>query len=477
MKKRIGWLGLGLAAACAVWSMARASAARQETNRLLRGRKILILGAGFGGIQVALDLAKALPPEDEQQILLIDEQNYLLFTPMLTEVAGGMLDPRHIVSPLRQLSPNVNSIQGRVEEIDLRNRRVEVSLEVFKDRVQPVRRTFEADFIVLALGAVTNYFGIPGLMEYAFPMKTLGDAVNLNGRALSLLERANAEPDAETRRTLLTFVVGGGGFSGVETVASLNDLVRDAAQHYPNVRPEEIRTILVHSRDRLLPELDEDLARYAQNILERNGVEILLNTRITGADRRHVELDGSRTIPTCTLVWAAGMAVNPVVTGLECAHGKRGEVRVNAHCELEEYPGVWAVGDCAEVPKPDGTGSYAGTAQNSIRQGALVARNILATLRGEPQQPFQYEAVAELALVGKREGIARIYNYKFSGLLAWMLWRGVYLSKLPDRGDRIRVGIDWFLDLFFGREIAVLPNTRSLPAEMRHGVEAEPVKP
>lgn len=477
MKRKIGWLGVGLAAAYAGWSMARKSAVRQETKELLNGRTILILGAGFAGIQVALDLAKVLPKEDEDQILLIDEQNYLLFTPMLTEVAGGMVDPRHIVSPLRQLSPCINSIQGRVEKVDLKNKRVEVSLEVFKDRVTPVRRTYEADFLVIALGAVTNYFKIPGLMEYSFPMKTLGDAVNLNGRVLSLLERANAEPDAETRRSLLAFVVGGGGFSGVETVAALNDLVRDASVYYPGIRPGEIRTILVQSRDRLLPELDEGLARYARTLLEKNGVEMMFNTRITGVDKGYVELDGQRRLSTYTLVWTAGMAVNPVVTEMDCAHGKHGGIPVNATCELEEYPGVWAIGDCAEVPKPNGEGAYAATAQNSIRQGAQVAQNILATLRGEPQQPFTYEPIAELALVGKRAGIARVYNYRFSGILAWMMWRAVYLSKLPDPGDRVRVGIDWVLDLFFGREIAVLPNTRSLEVEKRQGTEMEPAKP
>jgi NADH dehydrogenase len=256
-------------------------------------------------------------------------------------------------------------------------------------------------------------------------------------------------------------------------MAAINDLIRDAAKNYPRVPLDEIRTILIHSRDRLLQELDEGLAHYAQKKLEERGVEMILNARVTAAGSDFVEIHGNQRISTYCLIWTAGTAIHPVLPDLDCAHAKNGGLKADACCRVEGTENVWALGDCAEIPQPDGK-TYAPTAQNAIRQGARVAQNILAELRGEEQQPFTYVPIAELALVGRRSGIARVYDFKFSGIIAWMLWRTVYLLKMPDRGDQLRIAIDWTLDLFLGREIAVLPNT--IPARGER-IQDEELKP
>jgi NADH dehydrogenase len=221
--------------------------------------------------------------------------------------------------------------------------------------------------------------------------------------------------------------------------------------------------------------LDEGLARYAQQKLGERGVEMILNARVTGAGNDFVEINGDQRISTYCLIWTAGTAIHPVIPTLDCAHGKHGGLKADACCRVEGTENVWALGDCAEIPQPDNQGTYAPTAQNAIRQGTQVAQNILAHHRGEEQQPFTYVPIAELALVGRRSGIARVYNFKFSGMFAWAMWRAVYLFKMPDRGDQIRIIIDWVLDLFLGREIAVLPNTIPARGEKIEDTDLKPL--
>jgi len=278
---------------------------------------------------------------------------------------------------------------------------------------------------------------------------------------LALLEAAAAETDETQRRALLTFVFGGGGFSGVETMAALNDLVRDVALQYEPLRDVAPRTLLVHPGERLLPELGAKLARYAQRQLERRGVEVLLKTKIAAAGPGYVEVEGERRIETHLLVWAGGVKPSPVIDTLSCPRGKHGGIVVDGTMALAGHPGVWALGDCAEIPRQGGKGHYAPTAQNASREGALVARNIVSCLRGEQPRPFAYKPIGELAIVGKRTGVASLYGRRFSGPLAWAMWRLIYLAKMPQRGKRVRVALDWLLDLLFGREIAALPIDRS----------------
>jgi len=468
--RKLALFAAGLIGADVGWGGARRY--KKESRPLLGDRKILILGAGFAGAQAAQELAKFLPGKEDGQVFLVDEHNFLLFTPMLTEVASGQVDPRHIVSPLRRLSPSVTFIQGRVVEVDVERKSVVLRIGSSEEGIPESRRTLEADYLVIALGSVTNYYGLPGLREHSITMKSVGDAATLCNRVLALLERADSEPDPELRRTLLTLVVGGGGFSGVETMAAVNDFVRSAAAHYPRVHKEEIRTIIIHPRDRLLPELSPELARYAQAKLEERGVEMLLNTRIAGAGEDYVEISGGRRIPTRTLIWTGGIEPNPIVSTLDCLRGKHGGLVVDECFAVRDRPGVWALGDCAEIPQ-SGAGNYAPTAQNAIREGAHLALNIVAELRGKKPRPFRYRPIAELALVGERAGVARIFGFQFSGILAWFLWRTVYLAKMPRLSNRVRIGIDWTLDLLFGHEISEYLDNRSIGQEEKEADRRE----
>lgn len=426
--------------------------------------RIVILGAGFAGINVARTLARLLPREEDGEITVVDRNNFMLFTPMLTEVAGGQVDTRHIVSAVRSLSPRVTFMQGRVDGVDLADKRITVTLGGNEDGIPETQRILEAGQIVLALGSVTNYHGIPGVKEHSLAIKSVGDAAMIRNRALALLEAADGETDAEKRKALLTFVVGGGGFSGVETMAALNDLLRESVKRYPHVQASEIRTVLAHPQKRLLPEISAGLANYAQMKLQDRGVEVMLNTEIKGAGAGYVEIAGSQRIPTHMLVWTAGVTPSPVIGVLDCKRGHHGGVVVDECCAVPGHPGVWAIGDCAEVPQPGKKKTYAPTAQNATREGTQVAHNIAAVLRGARPKPFTYTPMGELAIVGKHSGVASVFGLHFSGLLAWAMWRAVYLAKMPLMGKRVRIGVDWALDLLFGREITEMPISRSTPA-------------
>ncbi len=423
--------------------------------------KIVILGAGFAGIYTAQALGKLLPHAVDAEITVVDENNFFVFTPMLTEVAGGELDPRHIVCAVRRFSPRINFIQARVTSIDLKHKRVTVSLGGPEDTIPDRQATLEADHLVIALGSQTNYYGITGLKEHSLNIKNLGDAALIHNRALALMERANAEPDPDLRRELLTFVVGGGGFSGVETMAALNDMVRENAHTYRRILPGDIRTVLIEAGERLLPELDEKLAAYAQKKLEKRRVEVRLHTPISGAGADYVEMKGGERIKTHLLIWTGGVAPTPELKNLDCEHNHHGAVITDEYCRIPGHTDVWALGDCAAIPQPGKQEPYPPLAQNATREGEQTAHNIVATLHGEPLKPFTYQPIGELAMVGKHTGVASIYGLRFSGKLAWMMWRTIYLLKMPRLSMRLRVAWDWIDDLLFGNEIAELPAIRS----------------
>jgi NADH dehydrogenase len=250
---------------------------------------------------------------------------------------------------------------------------------------------------------------------------------------------------------LLTFVVAGGGFSGIETMAALNDFLRESCDKYPAIAGKDIRTILINPDGRLLQELTPELAAYAETTLKKRGVEVRMNTTVSGATGSSVGIEGGEPIAAKTLVWAAGVKPNPLVEQLDCEKGKHEGIKVNACCEIPERPGIWVIGDCAEIPQRDGTKTYAPTAQNATREGKHAARNIVAALRGEKVTPFLYTPIGELALVGRHSGVARLYGHNFVGVIAWVMWRATYLAKMPGAGQKLRIGTDWMLDLIFGR--------------------------
>jgi NADH dehydrogenase len=291
-------------------------------------------------------------------------------------------------------------------------------------------------------------------------MKSLGDAIYLRNKLISHLEEADFECCALERQELLTFVVAGGGFAGVETIVSLNDFVREALRFYPNLREDMLRMVLVHPGPVILPELGEQLGAYAQTKLAARKVEIRIDTRVTGISEGRVELSDGSAIATKTLVWTAGTSPNPLLEKLSCPK-ERGRLLVNEFLEVPEWSGVWALGDCALVPDRQSGKFCPPTAQHALREGKVLAENLMATIRGGRKKPFVFTTIGQLATIGRRTGVANIMGVNFSGFLAWWLWRTIYLSKLPRFEKKMRVTLDWTLDLLFSKDLVQFVTLRA----------------
>src|SRR5918996_5249053 len=410
--------------------------------------RILILGGGFGGLYTALEVEKQLHDDASVEITLVNRENFFLFTPMLHEVAASDLDITTIVNPIRKLLKRTNFFDGEVNSIDLNNKRVTVSHGIDASHAHEL----SYNHLVLALGSVTNFYGLPGLEERALTIKSLADAVYLRNRLIEHLEEADFECCSALRQPLLTFVVAGGGFAGVETVAAINDFLRDALEYYPHLTEEMLRVILVEFTPAILPELGADLGEYALAKLKERKVEFLLNTKVMGFSEHGVQLSNGETIPTKTLIWTAGTAPNPLLGPLSCVKD-RGRIAVNEFLEVPGWPGVWAVGDCASIPDRKTGRPYAPTAQHALRQGKVLGHNIAAAVKGGAKEPFVFSTLGQLAAIGRRTGVAKILGFKFSGLIAWWLWRTIYLSKLPRIEKKLRVTLDWTLDLVFSKDL------------------------
>ncbi|HXM04233.1 MAG TPA: FAD-dependent oxidoreductase, partial [Chthoniobacterales bacterium] len=309
------------------------------------------------------------------------------------------------------------------------------------------------DHLVLALGSVSNYSGNATIAENAFEFKTLLDAMRIRNHVIDVFERAEAEPDPERRRALLTFVVVGGGFSGAELAGGLNDFARGMTADYISLTTDQLRIILIHSRDRILPELSDSLAGYAMQRMQERGVTFKLNARVTDAETGSVTLSSGEIIATETFIWTAGAAPSPILQELPVRHNDRGAVLVDQTLALPGYRDVWALGDGASIPDTKPGKTCPPTAQAATRQAAFLAKNIRASLLGRRLKPFRFQSLGSLCVVGHHTACAEMLGLKFSGLFAWLLWRGVYLSKLPGMERKVRVFTDWTLELFFPRDI------------------------
>jgi len=417
--------------------------------------RIVILGGGFAGLHAAIHLDDTLARDPNVEITLVNRDNFFLFTPMLHEVAASDLDLSNIVNPVRKLLKRVNFFAGEVESIDLENKIVQVS-HGFNHH----HHELPYDHLVIGLGSVTNFFKLPGLEQRAFTMKSLGDAIHLRNRLIAHLEEAATECSAELRRPLLTFVAAGGGFAGVETIAGINDFVREAVRFYPTLNEDMLRVVLVHPGKVILPELGEKLGRYAETKLAERGVHIRVNTRVTAVTDGHVELSSGETIASKALIWTAGTSPNPVLESLSCIK-ERGRLKVDEMLRVPGWPGVWALGDCALVP--DGkTGQYhPPTAQHALREGKTLAKNLIASVRGGNLKAFSFCTIGQLAAIGRRTGVANIFGVNFSGFLAWWMWRTIYLSKLPRFEKKLRVALDWTLDLLFTKDLVQFQTFRA----------------
>ena len=417
--------------------------------------RILILGGGFGGMTTAASLERLIGADRSVSVTLISDSSALLFTPMLAEVAGSSLEPTHISSPLRTSVHRTTFLRGRVEQIDLAARVVHVAADM-----RSPARDVPFDELVLALGAVSNTMGLPGVQQNAFDFKSLLDAMRIRNHVIDMFERASHEPDPELRRGQLTFAVAGGGFAGVELIGALNDFARGMLAVYPSLGPADLSLVLIHSHDRILPELSDSLAAYALDGLRARGVTFKLKDRVAAAEPGLVRLASKETIRTSTLVWTAGTAPNPLMTNLPVERDRRGAVLVEKTLAVKGAAHVWALGDCAAVIDGRSGEPCPPTAQFALREASLLAHNVYASLRGRPLKDFHFDSLGALCVVGHHHACAELAipftkgrTVRFSGLFAWLLWRGIYLGKLPGVERKIRVMIDWIIELFFPRDI------------------------
>lgn len=436
-------------------------------------KRILILGGGFGGIYTARYLEKLLKPS-EASIQLVNRENYWVYQPMLPEVISGSIGITDVVSPIRRLCPRTHLVMREVEEIDLKNKVVIVS-----PGFKPRRMELHYDYLVIALGGITNFYGMPGMIENARPFRTLADALALRNHVLHALEEADVESDPDLRAKLLTFVVGGGGFSGVEVVAELNDFIRHVKRNYLRLRDQPARCVLVHSRDRILPEMTETLALFAQNILRKRGVEIILKDRLAAASSEKAILKSGREIPCKTIVSTVPSVLAPVLEKLDCPKNGGG-LLVNGNLELVGYEGaagyegpvgsegcVWALGDCASAKTKAGN-PVPPTAQHAIREAATVALNIRAKMTGGPSRVFAFEGLGKLGSLGRFSAVAEILSVRVSGLAAWLLWRGIYLMKMPGIRNKVRIALDWIIALVFPPDLVQIKLLRESGVARQH---------
>jgi NADH dehydrogenase len=414
--------------------------------------RILVLGGGFAGVETARHLERLTRRRDDIEIWLVSRENFSLFTPLLPEVCSGMLEARHCVTALRaQLKrPSSWAVTAEVEAIDLDGKVV----TVIGGDGDPHRLHY--DTLVIALGGETATFGIKGITDYAVGMKTLADAFALRNRIIEMLERADLETDPDHRRAHLTFVVGGAGFSGVETAGEIEDFIRRVRRrYYPKIADGDVRGHLVELKDRVLPEMPPKMGEYAAAKLRRRGYEIHLDTPL-----REVREDGviigedERFIPARTVIWTGGVLPSPVVreSGIEVDRAGRAMVQATM---ATSHPGVWAIGDCALVPKIEEEGTYhAPTAQNAVRQAKRLARNIVADIDGRSRdvEPFRYRVIGTLASIGSHTGVGVVFGIPVRGFIAWFMWRGYYWSRVPGIGGKIRVALDWLLTALFGSD-------------------------
>lgn len=426
-------------------------------------KRIVVLGGGFAGLECTRKLESHLRNDNEIEIILVSEDNFLLFTPMLPQVASGMIETRHIVMPIRTLCEKAIFYENIVKNIDPHGKIV-----TLKGTSEKRGISLHYDYLVVALGSQTNFFGMKDVEDNAYTMKTLNDAVMLRNRVIDMLEQAENETNPILRNSLLTFVIVGGGFAGIETAGELMDFLLDARKHYPKIQKQEIQVIVLEALPSILPGFSEKLAKFANEKLIQRGIDIRLKTAVTSFDGTEVivkdlsdtnkdSIDETKinSIQTKTLVWTAG--VTPIDTIKKSIFKtERGKILVNEFLEVTDWPGVFAIGDCCQVISSNGAKPQPPTAQVAEAQAKTAAHNLYASIKNKEKKKYDYEFRGQMAIIGKRTGIATIFGKNVHGFLAWWLWRNYYLSKMPKFDKRFRVMLDWFVDLFFDRDISRL---------------------
>lgn len=422
--------------------------------------RIVVAGGGFVGMYAALRLqrrAKSWNP----QITVVSPENFMLFQPLLPEVASGSLEPRHAVVPLRRLlHPRSQLLLGRVTGVDPHAREVEVTPQVGEDY------RLGYDHLIIGTGAVPQVFPVPGVEEHGVGFSSVSEALHLRNAVLDCLEAAESSTDAEARRRALTVVFVGGGYTGVEALAELHDLAVHACAYYPNVEPEELRWVLVEATDGILPNLPPSLGQEALGHLRETGIDVRLETQVEEVADGVVRLTDGTRMGADTLVWSTGVVPNPVLQQFDVPLDDMGRVEVDRFLKVRERPGVWAAGDGAAVPDPRG-GTYPPTAQHAVREGRCIADNIIRTLRGEPAEAFEHAAIGELVTLGRFSGVGHIKGRPISGRTVWLLRRLYYASQMPTVQRRLRITLDWTTGMMFPPDIVDLGQVESPGASLR----------
>jgi NADH dehydrogenase len=398
----------------------------------------LIAGGGFAGSYVARLLGR-------RGATIVSPQNFMLFTPMLPEAASGTLEPRHVVVPLRVMCPHADLILGRVVAHDAGERRVQI---------ETLERTFWLHYVdlVVALGSISRTLPIPGLAEHALGFKSLADAIHLRNHVLTRLEVAAASPAEGHRRRELTFVFVGAGYAGVEALAELADLVRDAIRYYPMLQAVPQHWVLVDAAPKILPEIPSRLGDYAAELLRRRGVDIRVGTKLEEVEPHAVRLTDGSHLLTSTVVWTAGVMAHPRLAELGLPLDERGRVRVDETLRVEGSEHLWALGDGAAVPNAATPGRVdPPTSQHALRQARRLAKNLVGDAR-----PYRYRSLGEVATLGRYKGIASVFGVPIKGFLGWWITRTYHLYQLPLFSRKLRVVTDWTVALFFRRDIVEL---------------------
>ena len=423
--------------------------------------RIVIVGGGSVGMYTALRLQKKLRRR-EAEVTVINPQSYMTYQPFLPEAAAGSIEPRHVVVPLRKVLRRCVHVTGRVTAISHATRAVTVELP--GGNVV----TLGYDVLVVAPGSVARTLPVPGLAEHGIAFKTVGEAIYLRNHVLSRLDAASTTLDPRLRRKLLTFLVVGGGYAGIEALAELADMTRYATRYYENVSPEDLRWVLVEAAGRIMPEVGPTLGRYTVERLLEAGIEIFLDTRVTSMVGGHVVLDDGTEFDADTIIWTAGVKPNPMLEHTDLPRDARGRVECAADLQVVGMPGVFSAGDCAAVPdlsKDDPDARTSPSAQHAVRQAKVLADNVLAYLRGKPLRTYKHSYAGSVASLGLYKGVAEIYGIKLRGILAWFMHRTYHLSRMPTWNRRIRIGFDWFGALVFGREVVSLGQLHEPKAE------------
>jgi NADH:ubiquinone reductase (H+-translocating) len=407
---------------------------------------VVIAGGGFGGAMAARELERIMPKQSAR-LTLVNDVNFLLYTPFLPEAAAGTLEPRHVVTPLREILDRTYLRLGTVSGHDPEGRTVELRTR------EGETEQLSYDQLLLALGSVSRVLPVPGLSEHAVGFKTLADAIWLRNHVVETLEASNASDDPARREELLTYVFVGGGYAGLEALAELQDFAADAMESYPRARLHGMRWVLVEATDRVLPEIDAGLAEYALRQLRGRGIDIRLETTLEEVSADRARLSSGELLPTRTVVWTAGVAPHPSLRRLSVPLDERGRVPVDEYLRVQGSDSVWAIGDCAAAPDPRG-GLYPPTAQHAVRQGPVAARNIAAELGVGSARRFEYRGNASFVNLGRYKAVGRVGGRKFRGFPAWWMARTYHMSQIPGVARKARAVIDWTASLPFRRDLA-----------------------